>query len=208
MRPFLRLALSVASLATTAAALRAQDDTGLFKPPVFVVMPSVITLGAISRPEGAVPDESQSAFNVRFQTVLPTSSPWFTGVAGVQFMPNGPGSPKRNPPIVFYGLIIPVIQPKHTGGWFSLTFDPLGVYFLNPRTSEYPYSHELVLEGAAVLNIGAKMMRNMGAFQNLGAFFLLDQRVTHPTIDANGDEDRFDPVLVYGLALPLAPWRK
>ena len=48
----------------------------------------------------------------------------------------------------------------------------------------------------------------VGRLARLGAFFLLDQRVTHPTIDANGDEDRFDPVLVYGLALPLAPWRK
>jgi hypothetical protein len=187
----------------------AASSESFFKSPVFVVMPSVITLNAISRPAGTVPDKAMSGFNVRFQTVLPTSSPWITGVAGVQFMPNGPsgGNAKLNQPIVFYGAIVPVIQPKWTDGWLSVSADPLGVYFLNPQGGTAPYSHEFVMEGAAVLNIGTKMMKDMGAFQNLSAFFLVDQRITHPPVDRNGNKDYWNPVLVYGILLPIAPWK-
>lgn len=186
---------------------QADSSAAFFKTPIFMLMPSVITLDAISAPAGA--PNSQSGFNARFQTVLPTASKWLTGVAGVQFMPNGPNgsSPSRlDQPIVFYGLVVPVLQPQWTSGWLQVTADPLGVYFLNPRPSDtHQYSHEFVMEGAAIVPFGAKMMSGMGAFSRMAAFFLMDQRLTHPTIDANGNKDRFDPVLVYGVTIPIAP---
>jgi hypothetical protein len=56
-----------------------------------------------------------------------------------------------------------------------------------------------------VLNIGAKMMTN-SPFKGLGLYFLLDQQITRIPEDANGDKDRFNPVMLNGLALPIAPW--
>ena len=37
------------------------------------------------------------------------------------------------------------------------------------------------------------------------AFFLLDQNLT-PEEDITGDKDYWNPVLIYGLSIPIAPW--
>jgi len=210
MRRLLQIAAAVVLLVAPGRLLLGQDGASnggkFFKSPSFALLPSIITLNAISRPAGTSPDKAMSGFNVRFQTVIPTKSEWLTGVAGVQFMPNGPSgsNAKLNQPIVFYGLILPVLQSKYTGGWLSVSADPLGVYFLNPRGGTSPFSHEFVMEGAAVVPFGAKMMKDMGMFSNLSAFLLVDQRITHPTIDRNGNKDYWAPVLVYGIVLPIA----
>ncbi|HJR41933.1 MAG TPA: hypothetical protein VJ812_07545 [Gemmatimonadaceae bacterium] len=181
------------------------DDGFQVKSPVFLFMPSVITANAISAPNGL---DAVHGFNVRFQTTIPTSTPWFTPVFGVQWLPNGLDGNDQNSPIIFYGFVFPIILPEWTGGWLGVSIDPLGVYALGNggRQASQPYGHDFFLELAVTVPIGAKMMRQMGQFSNLAAFFLVDQQITHPPRDADGDRDYWRPVLIYGLALPLAPW--
>jgi hypothetical protein len=207
MKRFVALATLGVFLALPSALLT-QDtqDTGTgfeIKSPVFLFMPSVITAGAIS-----APGDAASGFNLRFQTTIPTSSPWITPVFGVQFLPNGLDGNDNNAPILFYGFVFPIIRPEWTGGWLGASIDPLGVYSFGSggRQATQPYGHDFFLELAVTIPIGSKMMREMGQFSNLAAFFLVDQQITHPPLDDEGDKDYWQPVLIYGLALPLAPW--
>jgi hypothetical protein len=198
---FVVAAAIVAGMTSTASAQQ-MSGGGFFKAPVLLAQPGVVTVGAVSCEDC----ESASGFNVRFTMVVPTSTPWFNLVMGTQFQPNGIGGDKNNTPGFYYGAIIPVaILGSMTQGWLSASIDPLGVY--GPTaTGDRPYAHELFLEAAFVLNVGTKMMQNMGPWSGLGVYFLIDQQLTHLPEDANGDTDRFNPVLLYGVTLPIAPW--
>jgi hypothetical protein len=198
MKRIVHLAASALLLAGTGTAAMAQDSTGsrrFFQPPSFAILPSALTTNVISAPEGA---DSHTAFNARFQAVVPTISPWFALVGGAQW------GVKREDhgPIIFLGGIIPLVPINNaTGGLLSFSIDPL--YVVGPTTAPGAgifASHDFVLEGAAVLGIGQMMMKNMAFWSGLSAFFLLDQNIT----TAKG-EDSFNPVLIYGLALPIAP---
>jgi hypothetical protein len=214
MKGFVKLAalgVLVASLGSTAGAQEMQHKAWIGAP-IFLAQPGVVTANAINKqPAGS---KSLSGLNVRFATVIPTATPYFNLVAGVQFQPNGLNGNKANSPGFFYGGIIPIaLIGQFTQNWLSVSVDPLGVYGGNPiqtaaqrARGQYPYSHEFYLEGAFVLNVGAKMMASMGAWSGLGAYFLVDQQITH-TKDAAGNTHYWHPVLLYGLSLPIAPWK-
>ncbi len=210
MRRLVSLAALV-GLATIAApraplAQEMQSEGGFhFRSPVFLFMPSGLTVNAISAPDGL---ESATGFNMRFQTTIPTTTPWFTPVFGVQWLPNGLDGDDNNVPTIYYGFVVPLIQSAWTGGWLDVSIDPLGVFALGNggRSAEQPYGHDFFLELAVSVPIGSKMMRTMGQFSKLSLFLLADQQITHPPRDFDGDRDYFRPVLIYGLALPLAPW--
>lgn len=201
MKRIAQLAAGALLLAGAANVAAAQDDptvsSGPFlKPPVFLLMPGVLQTNVISKPEGT--ETGDAMFNARFMTVIPTSSPYFTLLGGAQW---GAASEDDHGPIIFYGAIIPIPGiTEATQGWLTLSIDPLGV-----TTGAGGEGTNFFLEGAAVLNIGAKMMTN-SPFKGLGLYFLLDQQITRIPEDANGDKDRFNPVMLYGLALPIAPW--
>ncbi len=207
MKRFLFLATFAAACASST--IDAQEtETGVgfhLKPPVFLFMPSVVTANAISAPDGF---ESASGFNIRFQTTIPTSTRWFTPVFGVQWLPNGLDGDDNNAPTIYYGFVFPIIHPEWTGGWLGASIDPLGVFALGNggRQADQPYGHDFFLELAVTVPIGQKMMREMGQFSSLALFLLVDQQITHAPRDVDGDRDYFRPVLIYGLALPLAPW--
>ena len=199
MKRIAQLAASALLLAGAANVAAAQDDatgsSGSFlKPPVFALQPGMLSGNVISAPEGA---EADWKFNARFLTLLPTSSPYFTLLGGAQW-----GLQEdAHGPIIFYGAIIPIPGvTEATQGWLSLSVDPLGV-----TTGPGGDGTNFFLEGAAVLNVGAKMMTN-SPWKGLGIYFLLDQQITRLPEDANGDKDRFNPVVLYGLSLPIAPW--
>ena len=205
MRTFTKFAVAAAIVAGMTGTASAQTSSGgFFRAPVLLAQPGVVTAGAVSCDDC----ESVSGFNARFTVVVPTASPWFNLVMGTQFQPNGLGGSKDNRPGFYYGAIIPVaLLGTATQGWLSLSIDPLGVYGPSGAdASSRPYAHEFFLEAAFVLNIGSKMMQNMGPWSGLGVYFLVDQQITHLPEDAEGDTDRFNPVLLYGLSLPIAPW--
>lgn len=192
-------AIAVLWCAVSARTAAAQDSTTTKKPivgtPVFLIMPGGLTSCSISCPA----DESNTDFNARFQTVVPTRTDWLALVAGLQW---GWADTSAHGPIGFFGGIIPLVPlNKATNGWLSLSIDPLGV-----TTGPGGKGTNFVLEGAAVLNIGAKMMKGMGVFQGFGAYFLIDQQLSRVPRDANGDKDYWNPVLLWGGLLQLAPW--
>ena len=203
MKTLTRFAAAAVLVAGTSGTAMAQSSQGFLHPPVLLAQPGVVTVNAISAPAGV---NSSSGFNVRFTMLVPTSTPWFNFVLGTQFQPNGLGGSGFNAPGVYYGAVLPVaLLGRMTSGWLSLSIDPLGVYAPASYGSR-PYSHEFYLEGAFVLNVGTKMMQNMGPWAGLGVYFLVDQQMTHLPYDASGKRDYFTPALLYGLTIPIAPW--
>jgi hypothetical protein len=193
MRRFVKFAAALSFLAAPVVA-GAQENTSFFKAPVFVLQPGGITVDAISAPDGS---ESTTSFNARFATVIPTSAPWFQGVFGAQVATGG----HAGTPAIFYGGIIPILPiSTATGGMFGLSIDPLGVTFTGGNGGTF-----FVGELAASLAVGKMMFSGMGPmWSGLGAYFLVDQQLSGPLPrDENNDKDRWRPVLLYGLNIPL-----
>lgn len=198
MRPIMVVAtaaLAVATLGSTGAAQEAGAmDEGLLRPPVFLLMPGALTTCVISCPQ----DEDHTAFNARFQTVIPTATPWLALVGGLQW---GWADEDDHGPIGFFGAIIPLVPINNaTNGWLSLSVDPLGVV-----TGPGGDGTNFVIEGAAVLNVGAKMMGEMGVFRGLGLYALIDQQLTNVPRDLDGDKDYWNPAIIYGVLLQISP---
>jgi hypothetical protein len=101
-----------------------------------------------------------------------------------------------------------VLPARWTGGWLSVSIDPLGVYQPGGggEAGRRPYGHDLFIEAAAILHIGSKVMGRLGTFSGMGLYALLDQQITHLPRDASGDRDYFRPVLLYGVLVQLAPF--
>lgn len=211
-----RLAVCAALLAAmvpgVAAAQEAAQDRAFFKKPVFLLMPGLIATPVISgigdRDLGLYGgSDTRAYFNARFMTVVPTALPWFQLVAGTQFQPNFSSitGAKGNNPNVFYGAIIPFPGVSQaTNGWLGLSLDPLGLYSAGGGgSSRYPYGHDFVLEGALVINVGQKMMPRMGVFSGSSVYVLLDQIMTHPPVTEDGSRDRWWPILLAGVAIPI-----
>jgi hypothetical protein len=190
--------LLITGAANVAGAQEASASTSFFKAPVFVLQPGGVTVNAVSAPDGV---ESATNFNARFATVIPTASPYLQGVFGAQVATGG----NAGTPNIFYGAIIPVAPiASATGGMFSFSIDPLGVTtFGGPTTSAG--GTFFFLEGAFGLAVGKMMFADMGPmWSGLGAYFLIDQQISGPLPkDESGDADRFRPILLYGLNIPL-----
>ena len=187
------LVLAMAAVAGSAAAQ--ESSTSFFKPPTFLLMPGGLTTCTISCDD---PAGSQTNFNARFQTVLPTRSPYLAFVGGLQWdwaEKTGHG------PIGFFGAILPLVPLNNaTSGWLSFSVDPLGV-----TTGAGSKGTNFVMEGAVVANLGAKMMATTPVFRGFGAYFLVDQQINNLAKDANGNTDHWNPALVWGGFIPLAP---
>ena len=187
--------LSLTVRSTTAA----QDTTSkkpLIGAPSFSLLPGGLTTCAVSCDTG----DSKTDFNARFQTVIPTASPWLAFVAGMQW---GWADTSAHGPIGFFGGIIPIVPLNNLmDGWVSVSVDPLGV-----TTGPGGKGTNFVLEGAATLNLGAKMMKTVPFLSGFGGYFLVDQQLSRVPRDANGDKDYWNPALVWGAFFQIAPWR-
>jgi len=199
MQRFVKYAAAIALLgAPLAAGAQEMENTSFFKAPVFVLQPGGVTANAISAPDGL---DATTAFNARFATVIPTASPWFQGVFGAQVATGG----NAGTPNIFYGAIIPIAPlSAATGGMLSLSIDPLGVTTFGGTTSSAGGTF-FFLEAAFGLAVGKMMFQNMGPmWSGLGLYFLIDQQVSGPLPrDEDGDPDRFRPILLYGLNIPV-----
>ena len=221
MKRILQLAASAMVIASPALAQMAAKDNGgsFFKSPVFVLQPGVAVSPAISTRGPSNGEKTTYPLNLRFVTVLPTRYTAFSLVSGLGFTPNakvslpGGGSFQANQPVFFYGAIIPFpYLSQATNGFVSLSINPLGAYGLGlgGTADKAVYGHDFVLEGAALFNVGEKMMHGMGPWSKVSVYALLDQVVTHPYKyrDGAGNQqtDRFYPTALIGLSIPIAPW--
>lgn len=186
------MALVLGITSTATAQRRSSDGMGLLRAPVFVAQPGFVkpfSTGATTE------------FNMRFVTAIPTSIQRTTLVAIIQWLPfadNGVGG-KANSPSFVYGPVINLVNERQ----FSFDIDALFAY--GPAaTGNSDYTHKFLIEGDAVLKLGS-MMNAKGQFSGLGLYGFLAYVLTGLP---DGVESKDRMVLLAGLSLPIAPWRR
>jgi hypothetical protein len=194
MKRFTMIAVAMLALVVTSGSAGAQ---GFFKAPVFVFQPGLVTTDFLDAPEGA---NSNTEFNFRVVTAIPTTIPRTTLVAIVQWTPFAEvegTSFKANAPGFVYGPVFSVLNTNY----FGLDLDLLGAYGpAAEEDDESAYTHKLVLEADAFFKIGKMMMgtkTNRWTSVSLYAF-LANVATGIPSEASNW-------VLLTGLSVPIAP---
>lgn len=171
----------------------------LFKAPVFVIQPGLVTTNFIDTPSGT---KSNTEFNFRFLTAVPTSIPRTTLVAIVQFtpfnkVPGTGGQFTANSPALVYGPVFNLFN----NDLIAFDFDVLGAYGPAGRPNDRAaYTHKLVLEADLSLKLGQMMMSDPASrFRSLNVYAFLANVAT-------GIPSEASPwVLLTGISLPIAP---
>jgi hypothetical protein len=190
MQRVLAIVAAVSLMLGEASVATAQE--GFFHAPVVVAQPGVIR----SFSEGA-----STEFNARFVTAIPLSIDRTTLVGIIQWTPfadNGAGG-KANAPSFVYGPVVNLVNEKYWG------LDADGLFAYGPAaTGNSDYTHKFLLEGDLSLKLG-NMMKAKGQWNSLNAYAMLAYVVSGLP---DGVESRDRMVLLSGLSLPLAPWKK
>jgi hypothetical protein len=170
----------------------ATAQEGFFHSPVFVAQPGIIR---------SFSDGASTEFNARFVTAIPLAIDRTTLVGIIQWTPfadNGAGG-KANSPAFVYGPVVNLLNEKY---W---SFDADGLFSYSPAaTGKSDYTHKFLFEGDFSLKLG-KMMNAKGQWNSLSAYAMLAYVVSGLP---SGVESRDRMVLLSGLSLPLAPWKK
>jgi hypothetical protein len=192
MKRILGSVVLAAGLMVGATSMATAQDEGFFHSPVFVLQPGIIH----SFSEGA-PTE----FNARFVTAIPLAIDRTTLVGIIQWTPfadNAAGG-KANAPAFVYGPVVNVFNQKY---W---SFDVDGLFAYGPAaTGKSDYTHKFLVEGDFYLKLGS-MMNAKSNWNALSAYAMLAYVTTGLP---DGVEARDRMVLLSGLSLPLAPWKK
>jgi len=192
MKRMLRTAMITAGLMLGATSLATAQDEGFFHSPVFVAQPGVIH--SFSR--GA-----STEFNARFVTAIPLAIDRTTLVGIIQWTPfadNAAGG-RANAPAFVYGPVVNVLNQKY---W---SFDVDGLFSYSPAaTGNSDYTHKFLVEGDFFLKLGS-MMNAKSNWNSVSAYAMLAYVVSGLP---NGVESRDRMVLLSGLSLSLAPWKK
>jgi hypothetical protein len=183
MRWILGTVATAALMLGGASAATAQEE-GFFHSPVFVAQPGIIR---------SFSDGASTEFNARFVTAIPLAINRTTLVGIIQWTPfadNGRGG-KANSPAFVYGPVV--------------SFDVDGLFAYGPAaTGKSDYTHKFLFEGDFSLKLG-KMMNAKSNWNSLNAYAMLAYVVSGLP---DGVESRDRMVLLSGLSLPLAPWKK
>ena len=192
MKRMLGTAMITAGLMLGATSLATAQDEGFFHNPVFVAQPGVIH--SFSR--GA-----STEFNARFVTAIPLAIDRTTLVGIIQWTPfadNAAGG-RANAPAFVYGPVVNVFNQKY---W---SFDVDGLFSYSPAaTGNSDYTHKFLVEGDFFLKLGS-MMNAKSNWNSVSAYAMLAYVVSGLP---SGVESRDRVVLLSGLSLPLAPWKK
>ena len=184
--------VAISALMLGGASAAAAQDEGFFHSPVFVAQPGIIR---------SFSDGASTEFNARFVTAIPLAIPRTTLVGIVQWTPfadNAAGG-RANSPAFVYGPVVNVLDQKY---W---SFDVDGLFSYSPAaTGNSDYTHKFLFEGDFSLKLG-KMMNAKSNWNGLNAYAMLAYVVSGLP---DGVESRDRTVLLSGLSLPLAPWKK
>ncbi len=174
--------------------------------PELLLQPGMLTADFASAPDGY---PATSGFNLRFATLVPSSSKWWTLIVGASVTPYGTSgvTPRStNTPIVFIGNVFPVVPAQRTGGWLDLQFPVYLTYSYGgggARNSQI-YGRDIVAEAALQVHVGRKMLRDLGpGFSRLRLYAMVNQLMTPNEDPTSGKTDRFNPVALYGLTIPI-----
>ena len=191
MKRMLGTAMIIAGLILGATSLATAQE-GFFHSPVFVAQPGIIR----SFSSGA-----STEFNARFVTAIPLGIDRTTLVGIIQWTPfadNAAGG-RANAPAFVYGPVVNVLNQKY---W---SFDLDGLFSYSPAaTGNSDYTHKFLVEGDFFLKLGS-MMNAKSNWNSVSAYAMLAYVVSGLP---NGVESRDRMVLLSGLSLPLAPWKK
>lgn len=169
--------------------------------PVFVFQPGVVVTDFLDPTElpGGGDAASNTEFNFRVVTAIPTAIPRTTLVGIVQWTPfaERDDGTTANAPAFVYGPVVNLVTTRP----FTLDIDLLGSFGPAAEADDdSDYTHKLVLELDAFFNIGRLMVPDPNnRFRNLSIYAFLAHVAT-------GIPDNASPwVLLTGLSLPIAP---
>jgi hypothetical protein len=168
------------------------NDMGFFHTPVFLAQPGLVM---------PFSTDATTEFNARVVTAIPLSLKRTTLVAIVQFTPfaeNAAGG-KANAPGFVYG---PVVNLFNERLW---SFDIDGLFAYGPAaTGNSDYTHKFLFEGDVYFKLG-NAMNAKSQWNGLSLYAFLAYVVSGLP---SGVESKDRMVLLAGLSLPLAPWKK
>jgi hypothetical protein len=174
--------------------------------PELRLQPGMLSADFLSPPEGY---PATSGFNLRFSTLVPTSSKWWTLIVGASVTPYGTSgiTPRStNTPMLFIGNVFPGIPATKTAGWFDLQFPVYLTYTYGgggPHNQAI-YGRDFVAEASFQFHVGHKVLRELGpAFSRLRLYVMLNQILTPNEDPTSGTTDRFNPMAMYGLTIPV-----
>ncbi len=208
--PWCVLVSATIACLTVGSVARAQDLRERERAPVLLLQPGMLSADFIS----VTGDRSSSTgFNMRFATLLPSRSRWWTLIVGASITPygtNGLDGRTANTPVLFAGNVFSLVQSRQTGGWLDIDAPLLVTYSYGGGGdhNQRDYGRDIVAEGALSLNVGRKVLGDLGPFfRRLRVYLLVDQTLT-PNVDpASGKRDWFNPVAQYGITIPLGEGR-
>jgi hypothetical protein len=188
------LVMGVTSLAWAQRRTQPASTMGFFRTPVFVAQPGLIR--SFSTGDGL-------DINARFVTAIPTSVNRLTIVGIVQWTPfqdEDSDGAKENAPAFVYGAVVNVANERQ----FSFDVDGLFAYGPGCSGSASDYCHKFLIEGDFFLKLGS-MMNAKSQWNSLNLYAMLAYILTGLPA---GLESKDRMVLLTGLSLPLAPWRR
>jgi hypothetical protein len=180
----------------------AQGERG----PIFLLEPGMLTTDFISVPVGS---ESGTGFNMRFETRFPSGLRWFMPVVGGSVTPYGTSNPSArglNTPVLFAGNVFPLIDQRRTNGWVTAEVPLLVNYAFGGggANNERLYGRDLHLQVAFRIHLGEKRLRDLGPFwRRLDVYVMFEQNLTPNEELTSGKPDRFNPVAMYGVTIPV-----
>lgn len=209
------MAVVLASVALRGSAA-AQEATGeapdsarvtrRVRPPELRLQPGMLSADFVSAPSGF---PATSGFNLRFSTLVPTSSRWWTLIVGASVTPYGTSgvTPRStNTPMLFIGNVFPGVSARRMGGWLDLQF-PVYLTYTYGGGGEHNsqiYGRDFVAEAALQVHVGRKVLRDLGpGFSRLRLYAMLNQVLTPNEDPSSGKTDRFNPMALYGLTIPI-----
>lgn len=174
--------------------------------PVLLLQPGMLSADFVSAKEGF---PATSGFNLRFSTLVPSASKWWTLIIGASVTPYGTSgiTPRNtNTPVLFIGNVFPGIGARRTGGWFDLQFPVYLTYSYGGGGAHNRaiYGRDFVGEVALQWFVGQKVLRDLGpAFSRLRVYAMANQVLTPNADVVTGKVDRFNPVALYGITIPI-----
>jgi len=174
--------------------------------PVLLLQPGMLSADFVSAPPGY---PATSGFNLRFATLVPSESKWWTLIVGASVTPYGTSgiTPRNtNTPVLFIGNVFPAVSAQAMHGWFDLSFPVYLTYSYGGggQHNRKIYGKDVVAEGALQLYIGRKILKDLGpAFSRLRLYVMVNQVVTPNADPTTGVTDRFNPTALYGLTIPI-----
>jgi len=208
-----RLLALAASLTLLPLTAQAQQETrqDQARAMTFLLQPGMLSADFLSPPEGY---ESTTGFNLRFATLIPTRSRWLTLLVGGSVTPYGTSGisfRNNNTPTLFAGNVFPGFTADRTNGWVSLELPLLLTYAFGgggSRNQEL-FGKDIVAEAAFSVHLGRKVLRELGPpLSRLQLYFLIDHLLTPNEDPVTGKVDRFNPVAMYGITIPIGGRRE